>query len=35
MKDILKPIETPYIDAQTLLNLLADYRNLENVFCAW
>lgn len=26
MKDILKLIETPYIDAQTLLTLLADYR---------
>lgn len=26
MKDILDPIKTPYIDAQTLLNLLADYR---------
>lgn len=26
MKDILRLIETPYIDAQTLLNLLADYR---------
>ena len=26
MKNILKPIETPYIDAQTLLKLLADYK---------
>src|SRR5690348_11827407 len=26
MKDILESIETPYVDAQTLLNLLADYR---------
>ncbi len=26
MKDILKLIETPYVDAQTLINLLADYR---------
>ena len=26
MKNILKLIETPYIDAQTLLNLLSDYK---------
>lgn len=26
MKNILKLIETPYVDAQTLLNLLADYK---------
>lgn len=26
MRDILKSIETPYIDAQTLLGLLTDYR---------
>lgn len=26
MKDILKRIETPYVDAQTLLNFLTDYR---------
>jgi predicted transcriptional regulator of viral defense system len=26
MKNILQAIETPYIDAQTLINLLADYR---------
>ena len=26
MKDRLKQIETPYIDAQTLLNIFADYR---------
>jgi len=26
MKNILKPIETPYVDAQALLNLLADYK---------
>lgn len=26
MKNILKLVETPYIDAQTLLNLLADYK---------
>jgi hypothetical protein len=26
MKNILKFVETPYIDAQTLLNLLADYK---------
>lgn len=26
MNDRLRAIETPYIDAQTLLNLFADYR---------
>ena len=26
MRDRLKLIKTPYVDAQTLLNLLADYR---------
>jgi len=26
MKNILRPVETPYIDAQTLLKLLADYK---------
>lgn len=26
MKDILRLVETPYIDAQTLLSLLTDYR---------